>query len=151
MAHVTQTPVRAFAHCPDPRCPGNAQEPVDGLLRHTDVLYTDTDPNGIPGIEKSYNSVTFADEDVAPCPHCETYREISQQKRPVYENRSKQNPLELLRVQDREHGLQVPAPAPPAVAAVDPAVVEQMMAKIADLEHQLDGKANKPGPKPKAE
>lgn len=170
MAHVTEAPVRAFAHCPDPRCPGNAQEEIDGVVRHTDVLYTDTDPNGIPGVEKSYESVAFADESEAPCPHCETFREITQQKRPVYENRSRQDPNELLRRQDIADSAKdeevarlnavidqlSAAQAAPAAPAVDvQAMIEQMRAEhaeqIATLRAELDAKANKPGPKPKAE
>src|SRR4051812_29070467 len=102
MANLTESLVAALAHCPDPRCPGNEQEPADGVLRRTEVLYTDTDPNGIPGVEKSYEHLGFADEEQAPCPHCETYREISTQKRPTYENYSQQDPRELLRRQDRD-------------------------------------------------
>lgn len=163
MAHVTEALVQAFAHCPDPRCPGNAQEPVDGVLRHTDVLYTDTDPNGIPGVEKSYDSIAFANEETAPCEHCDTYREITQQKRPQYENRSGQDPRELIRRQDLgdqskdaevarlNAELAVLRAGVTQSPSVDPSVVEQLQAQIAEMRQELDSKANKPGPKPKPE
>lgn len=167
MAHVTENLVRAFAHCPDPRCPGNAQEPVDGVLHHTEVLYTDTDPNGIPGVEKSYNSVTFADEEAAPCPHCETYREITQQERPHYENRSGQDPKELIRRQDagdqakdsemmrlqaenavlRAGAAPQPAESGPDVAAMFEQMKAEHAAEIAALREDLATKATKSGPK----
>jgi hypothetical protein len=166
MAHVTEALVRAYAHCPDARCPGNKQEPADGVLRHTDVLYTDSDPNGIPGVEKSYDNIAFADEDTAPCPHCDTYREITQQKRPQYENRSGQDPRELIRRQDlgdqdevarlqaENATLRAAAPAAPAAPDVV-ALIESMKAEHAEqmaaLRSELDGKANRSGPKPKAQ
>jgi hypothetical protein len=169
MANLTESLVRAFAHCPDPRCPGNEQEPVDGVLRVTEVLYTDNDPNGIPGVEKSYETLSFAEEEQAPCEHCELYREISTQKRPQYDSLSGQDARELLRRQDLERQgkdaelvrLQAEnaalragvAPAPAAGEDVG-ALIESMKAEHAEqmeaLRQELATKVTKSGPKPKA-
>lgn len=95
MPTVTAATVEAFAFCPDARCIGYRQEPVQGIQTHTDIMYTEYDPNGSPGVERSFNDLAFADVDDIPCTHCEKPRMISTQVRPEYPNVSGHDPMGL--------------------------------------------------------
>ena len=69
MPTVTEKPIRAFAHCPDPRCRGTAQVEVEAFERETS--YTFRDGGGdLPGVERSKVEPVFANEDDQACPHC---------------------------------------------------------------------------------
>jgi hypothetical protein len=84
MSISTETPVQALAFCLDATCPGNAQEPVDGILNVTEHTFLDGGGDLGPFVERSMEYLRFADEDHATCTVCHGRREISQQVRPVY-------------------------------------------------------------------
>lgn len=96
MPTVTEKPVRAFAHCPDPRCPGNQQEEVEGVERETALSYQADLGGDIPGVERSMIETVFAHEDDQACQHCAAaraveglqpqLREITTQQRKQYAN-----------------------------------------------------------------
>jgi hypothetical protein len=86
--------VSAFAHCPDPRCKGTAQEPVQAVMETTEWTFASRgggdDPGGMGNlflnmVENSQTRLRFADlEADLPCPHCGKARELSGETRPVY-------------------------------------------------------------------
>jgi hypothetical protein len=86
MPTITETVVRAFAHCPDAACPGSAQEPVDGVRREVAETIGERGGDGpfVGVTEKSTIYVHFADPDAVACPECGKVREISDQERPNY-------------------------------------------------------------------
>jgi hypothetical protein len=96
MPTVTETPVeRAFAHCPQPRCPGNAQEPVEAVKRETAHTYRERGGDG-PGIESSWVTLAFAHEADVACPHCGHARDVADQQRKTYAALSGHDPMGLL-------------------------------------------------------
>lgn len=97
--------VQAFAHCPDPRCPGVAQEPIQAVKETTEWTFASRgggdDPGGLgnlflPMIENSQTRLRFLndgttggvnDDDApndTPCRHCGKPRELSGEERPNY-------------------------------------------------------------------
>jgi hypothetical protein len=84
MPTITETPVRAFAHCADVACPGSAQEPVDGVRREVAETIGERGGDGpfVGVIEKSTLYVHFADPEDCGLPRVRGPREITEQERP---------------------------------------------------------------------
>jgi hypothetical protein len=99
MPATTQTPVRAWAHCTNPRCPGHEQEEVDALEVETSFFFTD---NGgtLPGVERSSVILVWADPEQAAC-RCGRSRDLSGAKRRRYDNLSGFDPDGLLEMQSQ--------------------------------------------------
>ena len=96
MPTVTETPVEAaWAHCTQPRCPGNNQQQVPAVRRETAHTYRERGGDG-PGVESSWVSVAFADEGDVACPSCGRAREVSEQRRQTYAALSGHDPMGLL-------------------------------------------------------
>lgn len=134
MSISTETPVEALAFCLDATCPGNSQEPVDGVLNRTEHTFLDGGGDLGPFVERSMEYLRFADEEDATCSVCAGRREISQQVRPVYPK--------------------VGNPNQQQTSAAEVNVMKLMMdqqAEIAKMRAELEQKASKPGPKPKAD
>jgi hypothetical protein len=100
MATMTLTKIRAFAFCPDARCPGNATEEVDAVCETTELRYSDLggDMPADP-VERSTEHLRFADEALAPCPApgCKRFRDLSRTDRVAYQATG-YDPLGLLHV-----------------------------------------------------
>ena len=132
MPSVTETPVKAYAHCGNPICPGNAQEQVDALERTSAFSYQELGGD-IPGDERSTVSFVFADEGDAPCSHCgRELRELSGSPRPQYENLSGFDP-EYLR------GLAAGL-VPEAAGPSSPDEIAELRAQVEALAAQLKEK-----------
>lgn len=100
MPTVTEKPVTAFAHCPTTRprpCPGNRQEEVEAVRRETARTYREMGGDA-PGVECSWVSLVFADEEQLHCEHCGKARDLSSQRRVQYDPQGEwdPNPLALL-------------------------------------------------------
>lgn len=96
MPTVTETPVRAYAHCVIPVCAGYRQAEVDAV--RTETAYTFADNGGdLPGIERSNMRLSFADEDDQACPSCGGARDLSEQARRSYDPLSGHDPNGLLK------------------------------------------------------
>jgi phage terminase large subunit GpA-like protein len=98
MPTLTETEVRAFAHCVHPRCPGYQQEEVDAIRSEDSWTYAEQGGD-LPGTERSFVRLRFADEKNTPCPHCGTARDLSADKRRQYANLSGYDPQGLLDVE----------------------------------------------------
>lgn len=130
MPHVTETPIKAYAHCLCARCPGYDQEPVEALSHETHWLFKDNGGD-LPGVERSHIILKFApvDEDdpdavdQSVCEHCGGPRELSEKPRPQYINESGHDPMYL-----------VSANARPYSAAKQ---TEAQSARVQDLEAQV--------------
>lgn len=135
MPTVTVENRKLFAHCRNPMCPGYKQSEVDGLVQETGWRF---DENGgdIPGIERSFVSLNFADQDDAPCGSCGDRRELSLDSRPSYEPLSGFDPMGLLRE---------PKFDPNHVNTVEDAKVAELEAKNKALEAKLDAILEKLG------
>lgn len=90
---ITETTVKAYAHCPDPRCKGVKQDQVQAVRTLMEWTFESRgggdDPGGIgnlflPMVENSQEHLRVADEADLACPHCENARELSTQPRPSY-------------------------------------------------------------------
>lgn len=82
MPTITKETITAYAHCRDAWCAGGDQEELQGVRTTNEYSYKDLGGD-MPGIERSTQTVQFADEAAqAPCPFCGTLREITDQKRP---------------------------------------------------------------------
>jgi hypothetical protein len=90
---IRHEPATAYAHCVDPRCKGNRQEPVAAVKEITEWTFGSRgggdDPGGMGNmflnmIENSQTSLNFGDEADRPCPSCGKPRELSGETRPVY-------------------------------------------------------------------
>lgn len=94
--NVQETPIQAFAHCINPRCPGHNQEELEVTRTETSHAYRDRGGD-MPGIEASFVTFQLSEED-APCPHCGRDREVSDQPRRTYAPLSGHDPMGLLQV-----------------------------------------------------
>lgn len=158
MPTVTEVPVEAYAFCMDARCLGYKQEKVPAVRTHTDVTYLDMGGD-MPGIEKSFDSVRFADETDAICSHCEGPREISEQLRPEYPNISGHDPMGLFEfkgktegeLRELRHQAELAEVKREAETSDLKAALAEQARQIAALTAALETKASKPGPKPKAD
>jgi hypothetical protein len=90
---IREETVQAFAHCPDPRCKGVQQEPVQAVQETTEWTFASRgggdDPGGLGNlflnmIENSQTMLRFADPGEMACPSCGKPRELSGQERPNY-------------------------------------------------------------------
>jgi hypothetical protein len=99
MPATTQTPVRAYAHCTNPRCPGHEQEEVDALQVETSFFFSDNGGN-IPGVERSSVMLVWADAEQAAC-RCGRTRDLSESRRRRYDNLSGFDPDGLLEMQSQ--------------------------------------------------
>ena len=80
--HVTEAPVRAYAHCVNSRCPGNKQEPVDAIAVETIYSFQDTGGDGtFAHPERTNMRLRFADPDQDRCEHCGKNRDLSETPR----------------------------------------------------------------------
>jgi hypothetical protein len=136
MATQTEELVQAFAHCRNPLCPGEAQQPVDGIKRITAYSYVERGGD-LPFTESTTEHIVFADEAKdGPCPHCSLMREVTNQVRPTYEPMTGFSQRGLLSAPKFGEGpYQMPAP-------VDDRTVE-LEAKNAELEKRLNDLAAK--------
>lgn len=109
MPNVIEAPTTAFISCTDGRCAGYEQAEIPAHLTVVETLYTDSDPNGIPGVEKSQEHVSLVDEngDPMPIPDCDVCGKpsvLSQTPRPEYAKVSGQDPMEIFNLYDRTTG-----------------------------------------------
>jgi hypothetical protein len=95
MPTQTVTPVRGFAHCVVPRCPGTYESEVDAVKVTTSWTFIERGGD-IPGEENSQDAARFADETDATCEHCGGHREVSLSPRPQYQPLSGHDPMGLL-------------------------------------------------------
>lgn len=106
---VTETVVKGFAHCPEPRCPGSEQTTV-GLVQ-TVVEERYLDRGGATGdprdqlVENSHEYLRFAEETDMLCEHCGRTRECSLTERPKYNPLSGKDPMGLLGAKPFNPGL----------------------------------------------
>jgi hypothetical protein len=131
MPHVVPTMVQAYAHCPDPVCPGHEQQQVDAVHVETFFMYTDNGGD-LPGFERSVAVLSYADEsdghpsEVAPCPHCDLRRELSGTPRRQYDRLSGYSPDYL-----------ISRNAKPFDPSKPPAAPEDLDGRVKDLESQV--------------
>lgn len=142
MPSVTETPVRGYAHCVNPHCAGSTQQEVDAICTRTARMYRDVDPHAGPGEENSWEAFRFADEDDRACPGCGRPREVTNQKRPVYDPLSAGLMGAPAGGFDQDGLLKVPKFSESA----DPRV-EAMQAELAELRELVKGRVqqNKDG------
>lgn len=93
---ATETKIDGYIFCPDGRCPGNTQEPVQIIRTEVSHPYE----GSTPGFERSMDYLKLDQGDLA-CPHCGKDRLISDQERPHYLNISGHDPLGLLDLQNK--------------------------------------------------
>jgi hypothetical protein len=98
MPTITATPVRAYCHCRDARCPGYHQEAIDAVHEEASYTYGENGGDGVLKnmVESSRVEYRFADKADAPCPVCSARREVTGTPRPQYVNESGHDPLGLL-------------------------------------------------------
>lgn len=91
--NIREEPLAAFAHCPDPRCPGVAQQPVQAVKTITEWTYASRgggdDPGGMGNlflnmVENTQEHLAFADREDENCEHCGRRRELAAAPRPAY-------------------------------------------------------------------
>src|SRR5690349_4786386 len=138
MPTVTVTPVRAFAHCVQPRCPGAYEVEVDA--NRVETAYSFLDNGGdIPGIERSHVRAEFVNEADATCEHCGSHRDVSLAPRPQYQPLSGHDPMGLLGM---------PAFDPSKVNAPSDALsaeMEALKAQVAALTEAMQANAKDKG------
>lgn len=82
MPTPVETPVRAYAHCTNSRCPGNAQQPVDAVMVETFYSFQDTGGDGMfAHPERSTTRLRFADDEESKCEQCGANRDLSAEPR----------------------------------------------------------------------
>jgi hypothetical protein len=89
---VTETLMPLFAHCPESTCPGNQQQPVEGVCAVKAETIGNRGGGGAGGealiglVEKTTEYLRFADPADVECPEdgCSRVRELSRQERPNY-------------------------------------------------------------------
>lgn len=101
MPRTLTTEIEAFAHCRDPRCAGYLQEKVKGVREVVEITYVDSGGD-MPGVEKSMVYIRFQDETDIDCPTCGQAREVTEQKRRVYQPLSGHAQDGLLQYKPRE-------------------------------------------------
>lgn len=140
MPSVTERTVTAYAHCPNPRCPGNEPTEVQAVRRVSEFTYLE---NGgeLPGIERSTEHWRVADPLDENC-SCGRLREISGGPRPEYAGVSGHRQDGLLHVKQFDPGQQAP------VAPANDAVIAELMKQVAALTAKLNGAVEEPPPEP---
>lgn len=105
MPTITEQPVKAYAHCRNPRCSGYQQQEVDALVVETSYTGRDLgDNSGHPFasvVERSVITYRFAGEqaeaeEASKCPGCGVGREVTGRPRPGYRNVSGHDPHYLV-------------------------------------------------------
>lgn len=83
MPTVTETPIKAYAHCTNPRCSGNAQVEVEAVLAVTAWAYHETGGDGMfSHPERSTEQPRFRDPaSEGVCEHCGSNRDLSLARR----------------------------------------------------------------------
>lgn len=80
--HSTETPVKAYAHCVNSRCPGNAQVEVAAVQTETIYSFQDTGGDGMfAHPERTIIRFRFEDGDESRCEHCGANRDLSETPR----------------------------------------------------------------------
>lgn len=156
MTMVKEDTVRAYAFCQNAQCLGYQQEPVEGIRTVTEWTYLDLGGD-MPGVERSTETVRFADESEAVCSHCEAPRAISEQLRPEYANISGHDPMGLFEFKGRtegelreiRHNRELDELTRAHEAEKRDREIAELRTAVAELTAALSDKANKPGPKPK--
>lgn len=97
---LTETIV-GYAHCGDPRCPGYSQQEVAAEKEVVEHTYADGGGD-MPGVEKSHVYFRFSDAEDIACPDCGRDREVTDQKRLVYQPLSGHSQNGLLEYKPRE-------------------------------------------------
>lgn len=136
MPLVTETPVRAFAHCVVPRCPGAYEAEVDALRVETAFAFTENGGD-IPGIERSNVVAQFADEADATCEHCGGHRDVSLTPRPQYQRLSGHDPMGLLGMPQYDPNKVI------APNEAQDAAIEALKAQVAALTEAMEKNAAK--------
>lgn len=78
MPASTETPVKAYAHCVNSRCPGNAQVPIDAVVTDMAWAYSEQGGDGMFGHpERTARYLRFADPEQSKCEHCGGNRDLS--------------------------------------------------------------------------
>lgn len=98
MPTITQTPVKAYAHCLNARCPGYEQVEVDAVQETAAYTFGEMGGDGVFAqfVQNSIVEHKFADPEKAPCPGCGSPREVSREPREVYAAQSGHDPMGLL-------------------------------------------------------
>src|SRR4051812_42249619 len=100
MPTITETPIKAYAHCRNARCVGYAQEEVNGFQVEQSFTARDLGDNSNTPyammVERSTVSFRCDDEESAKCPACGVIREVTGVARPAYANVSGYDPNYLL-------------------------------------------------------
>lgn len=135
MPTVTEREITGWAHCTQPRCPGNTQQQVAAIRTETARTYREMGGDS-PGVEWSGSTLRFVDEEDRFCPYCpptkggrRRVRELSETPRIRYDPMSGHDPLGLLGVPEFDPRVQVERLAEP----VSDPEREQMQAQIAQL------------------
>ncbi len=83
--NIRETPVPAFAHCNDARCPGYGQQPVQGVLTVVEHTVASRGGDGIfAGVVENTNEyLRFENPADIACGACGKDRMVTQQERPV--------------------------------------------------------------------
>lgn len=138
MATTTETPVRAYAHCRNSRCSGNAQVEIDAVLCEYAQTFGDNGGDGafFGMVERSTIEYAFADPEQAPCVSCKQPREVTGQQRPTYQNLSGHDPKGLLYVEGYDASQEAPASA--GFGESDDEIELRLRAKI--REEQIEAK-----------
>lgn len=151
MPNVNETMVRAFAHCGNPRCAGNNQEPVDAVEVVTGFTIRDLggDQNTAFSeiVERSMTTYRFLNDGLEtdgtpsedmpndkPCPVCGRDRELTGQARPTYDNTSGFDQMGLLGGKPFDPGMVIP-PGEDKIAA--------LQAQVDKLARALEAKQEK--------
>ena len=139
MPTATEETIAALAFCPDARCYGYQQQEVQAVKTTTVLTYIDNGGD-LPGEERSFSHLRFANEADVPCPECKRDRMISDQVRPVYAPISGQDQNALLhmgetpgRVRDLEHAQELAAANAATEMAELKALVKEQQAQIQQL------------------
>lgn len=102
MPTMTGSPVVAYAHCRDARCPGYQQEQVDAVREETSYTFGDGDRLGAGvlqnTVERSHVEYRLADPEQSACRVCGVPREVTGEPRKAYVNESGFDPMGLLSV-----------------------------------------------------
>lgn len=152
MPSAVETPVKAYAHCRWPLCPGYGQEEVPAVKTETSYTFADHGENGPlrSSVFRSFSELRFAvDADVsdreayieqyreaAACKSCGNPRELADQARPQYVP-SGYDPMGLVNGTVAQFNPSVVnTPGDEKVAALE-ATVNKQAAMLAALMNQL--------------
>lgn len=97
MPQVTEAPVKAYAHCIDPLCPGYHQEEIDAQRVETGWTVGENGGDGAFAmlIERSVVDYRFENEADRTCPVCAKDRNVTGEPRKQYQALSGHDPMYL--------------------------------------------------------